>query len=91
MSPTINLTSGGLAINPVMGIMYATGGNGFQSTGLFTIDKNTGAATLVGQGGGECCTAPFGFNSNVPVYSGGSNRAILPFPSTSTFYRLKTL
>ncbi|GEM_PF-3293214 len=62
MSPTINLTSGGLAINPVTGVMYATGGNGFQSDALFTIDKNTGAATLVGQCGGQCCVVPFGFN-----------------------------
>lgn len=64
MSPTINLSSGGLAIHPQTGIMYATGGNGFQSTGLFIIDKNTGAATLVGQSGGQCCTVPFGFNIN---------------------------
>lgn len=64
MSPTINLTSGGLAINPLTGIMYASGGNGFQSSALFMIDKNTGAATLVGQCGGSCCTAPFGFNVN---------------------------
>jgi hypothetical protein len=62
MSPTINLSSGGLAIHPLTGIMYATGGNGFQSSGLFTIDKNTGAATLVGQSGGQCCVVPFGFN-----------------------------
>jgi hypothetical protein len=64
MSPTINLSSGGLAINPLTGIMYATGGNGFQSSALFTIDKNTGAATLVGQCGGQCCVSPFGFNIN---------------------------
>jgi hypothetical protein len=64
MSPTINLSSGGLAINPLTGIMYATGGNGFQSSALFTIDKNTGAATLVGLCGGQCCVSPFGFNIN---------------------------
>jgi hypothetical protein len=64
MSPTINLSSGGLAINPRTGIMYATGGNGFQSSALFTIDKNTGAATLVGQCGGQCCISPYGFNIN---------------------------
>jgi hypothetical protein len=64
MSPTINLSQGGLAINPLTGIMYATGGNGFQSSALFTIDKNTGAATLVGQCGGQCCVSPFGFNIN---------------------------
>ncbi len=49
----INLSSGGLAINPVTGVMYATGGNGFQSTGLFTIDKTSGIATLIGQSGGQ--------------------------------------
>jgi hypothetical protein len=61
MSPTVNLSSGGLAIDPITGIMYATGGNGFQSTALFTIDKTTGAATLVGVSGGQCCVSPFGF------------------------------
>jgi hypothetical protein len=65
MSSTINLSQGGLAINPVTGIMYASGGNGFQSSGLFTIDKATGAATLVGQCGPSCCSVPeFGFNIN---------------------------
>lgn len=64
MSPTINLTWGGLAIHPITGVMYATGTNGFQSTALFTIDKNTGVPTLVGQNGGDCCVSPFGFNMN---------------------------
>ena len=57
----LNLSFGGLAINPLTGVMYATGA-GNQSTGLFTIDKHTGAATLVGLSGGQCCVAPFGFN-----------------------------
>ena len=53
MSSSINLSSGGLAIHPVTGVMYATGGyndgvHAFQSTGLFSIDKITGAATLIG-------------------------------------------
>ena len=61
---SINLTSGGLAVHPLTGVMYATGTNGFQSTGLFTVDKTSGAATLVGQAGGQCCTVPFGFNMN---------------------------
>ncbi|HTF88947.1 MAG TPA: hypothetical protein VK843_11100, partial [Planctomycetota bacterium] len=64
MGSNVNLTSGGLAIHPLTGVMYATGGNGFQSTALFTIDKNTGAETLIGQNGGQCCVAPFGFNMN---------------------------
>jgi hypothetical protein len=65
MSPTINLSQGGLAINPLTGILYASGGNGFQSSGLFTINKTTGAATLVGQCGPSCCSSPeFGFNVN---------------------------
>lgn len=64
ISSDINISSGGLAINPVTGVMYATGTNGLQSSGLFTIDKTTGAVTLVGQAGGECCTCPFGFNIN---------------------------
>lgn len=64
LSSSINLSSGGLAINPLTGVMYATGNNGYQSTGLFTIDKTTGAATLIGQSGGQCCTSPFGFNIN---------------------------
>lgn len=62
MSSTINISQGGLAINPVTGILYAVGGSGSQSTALFTIDKNTGAETLVGLAGGQCCTAPYGFN-----------------------------
>jgi DNA-binding beta-propeller fold protein YncE len=64
MDSSINLSSGGLAINPLTGVMYATGSNGHQSHALFTIDKTTGAATLVGQAGGECCVSPFGFNVN---------------------------
>ena len=64
MSPTLNLASGGLAIHPLTGVMYATGSNGFQSTALFTVDKNTGVPTLVGQNGGQCCVAPFGFMMN---------------------------
>lgn len=61
MDPSINLTGGGLAIHPSTGVLYATGDNGFQSTALFTIDKATGAATFVGQNGGQCCVAPYGF------------------------------
>ena len=61
MNPSNNLSAYGLAINPVTGIMYATGG-GNQSTALFTINKNTGAETFVGLSGGQCCTSPFGFN-----------------------------
>jgi hypothetical protein len=64
MSPTINLSSGELAIDPLTGNMYATGENGFQSSGLFTIGRNTGAATLVGQCGGQCCVSPYGFSIN---------------------------
>lgn len=64
LSPTIHLSGGGLAIHPLSGVLYATGQNGFQSSALFTLDKNTGAATLVGQCGGQCCTPPFGFNIN---------------------------
>ena len=64
MGSGLNLTSGGLAVHPLTGVMYASGNNGFQSTGLFTVDKSSGAATLVGQSGGQCCTAPFGFNIN---------------------------
>lgn len=64
MGSSLNLTSGGLAVHPLTGVMYATGNNGFQSTALFTVNKATGAATLVGQSGGQCCSAPFGFNMN---------------------------
>lgn len=65
MGSGINLTAGGLAIHPLTGVMYATGGLGFQSTGLFTVDKLSGAATLVGLAGGQCCAVvPFGFNMN---------------------------
>jgi hypothetical protein len=64
MSPTLNFTGGGLALHPTTGVLYATGLNGFQSSGLFTIDKNTGVPTLIGQCGGQCCVSPFGFNMN---------------------------
>ncbi len=57
----LNLSFGGLAIDPLTGVMYATGA-GNQSTGLYTLDKHTGAATLVGLSGGQCCVVPFGFN-----------------------------
>lgn len=69
INPFINLSSGGLAISPITGVMYATGGynDGFsahQSTGLFTIDKSTGAATLIGFAGGNCCAGDFGIMLN---------------------------
>lgn len=65
MSSFINISQGGMAINPVTGVMYATGGysdgvTAHQSSGLFTIDKTTGAATLVGFAGGNCCAGDFG-------------------------------
>jgi hypothetical protein len=71
LSSNINISSGGLAIDPVTGVMYATGGVGdpnpniaHQSTGLLTIDKHTGAATLVGYAAGNCCDPGFGVNLN---------------------------
>jgi hypothetical protein len=68
MISNINITSGGLAISPLTGIMYATGGfteaAPHQSTALFTINKSTGAATLVGFAGGNCCTGDFGIMLN---------------------------
>ena len=65
MGPTLNLSSSaGLAMHPTTGVLYASGQNGFQSSALFTIDKNTGVPTLIGQCGGQCCVAPFGFNIN---------------------------
>ncbi len=78
----INLSSGGLAISPVTGVMYATGSKSeiapHQSTALFTIDKTTGAATLVGYAGGNCCTGDFGimlngigFRSDGTLYANG--------------------
>ncbi|MBI5435068.1 MAG: hypothetical protein HZA52_19695 [Planctomycetes bacterium] len=64
MSTSLSFTGGGLALHPTTGVLYATGLNGFQSSGLFTIDKTSGAPTLIGQCGGQCCVAPFGFNMN---------------------------
>ncbi len=69
MSSFINLSSGGLAVHPVTGVLYATGGyndgvHAYQSTALFTIDKATGAATLIGFAGGNCCTGDFGIMLN---------------------------
>lgn len=65
----INITSGGLAMHPVTGVLYATGGyndgvTAHQSTALFTLDKATGAATLIGFAGGNCCDGDFGINLN---------------------------
>ena len=65
----VGLTSGGLAISPLTGVMYATGNYNdgvtpHQSTGLFTVDKTTGAATLIGFAGGNCCTGDFGIMLN---------------------------
>jgi PEP-CTERM motif len=57
----LNLSAGGLAIHPLTGVMYAVGA-GNQSTGLFTLSKTSGTATLVGLSGGQCCVVPFGFN-----------------------------
>jgi len=44
-----NYSSGGLAINPLTGIMYSTVINGGPNFGLCTISKTTGDATLIGQ------------------------------------------
>ncbi len=64
MSPTVNLMSGGLAIHPTTGVMYATGTDGIhQSSVLYTIDKTTGAETTVGVNGPNCCgNGTFGFS-----------------------------
>jgi len=96
LSSNINISSGDLAINPVTGVMYATGGVGdpdpnvaHQSTGLLTIDKNTGAATLVGYAAGNCCTGNFGimlngigFRSDGTLFANGFSLA-QPDASTS--------
>ena len=96
ISSTINLSSGGLAINPVTGVMYATGGfsdgvTAHQSTGLFTIDKTTGAATLVGFAGGNCCTGDFGimlnglgFRSDGTLFANGWALGGPSYPDSST-------
>jgi PEP-CTERM motif len=99
LSSNINISSGGLAINPVTGVMYATGGVGdpnpnvaHQSTGLLTIDKITGAATLVGYAAGNCCTGNFGimlnglgFRSDGTLFANGFSLA-QPDSSTSHLY-----
>ena len=77
MSSSFNLSSGGLAINPLTGVMYATGTDGLQSTALFTIDKNTGAATRVGQAGTGCCINlnGLGFGNDGTLYANGFDAA----------------
>jgi hypothetical protein len=84
LSSSINISSGGLAINPVTGIMYASGWyndglTAHQSTALFTIDKSTGAAALIGFAGGNCCGSDFGlvltglgFRSDGTLFANGS-------------------
>ena len=100
LSSFINLSSGGLAINPVTGVMYATGGyndgvGAFQSTGLFTIDKTTGAATLIGFAAGNCCAGDFGvmlnglgFRSDGTLFANGwaLGGPSYPDPSMSHLY-----
>ncbi len=95
LSSTINLSSGGLAINPVTGIMYATGsvsdGLPHQSTALLTIDKSTGAASVVGYAAGNCCTGDFGvmlnglgFRSDGTLYANGWALGGPSYPDAST-------
>lgn len=98
MSDAINITSGGLAIDPVTGVMYATGTVNdpdprvsHQSTALLTIDKTTGAATLVGYAGGNCCTGDFGimlnglgFSSDGTLYANGWALGGPSYPDSST-------
>lgn len=64
INPAYNFHGGGLALHPLTGELFASGSNGFQSSGIFRIDKQTGFATLIGQAGGSCCVQPFGFNVN---------------------------
>lgn len=72
MSPTINLSSGGLAIDPLTGVMYAVGDNGMQSTAFFTIDKTTGAATFIGQATGQFTRLyGLGFRSDGVLFANG--------------------
>ena len=96
LSSQINLSSGGLVINPLTGVMYATGGfndgvTAHQSTGLFTIDKTTGAATLIGFAGGNCCTGDFGimlnglgFRSDGTLFANGWALGGPSYPDSST-------
>ena len=95
MSANISVNSGGLAISPVTGVMYATGTYSeaapHQSTALFTIDKITGAATLLGFAGGNCCTggdygitlSGLGFSSDGTLFANGSGGGP-SFPNSST-------
>ena len=83
LSSFIGLSSGGLAIHPLTGVMYATGfyNDGVsprQSTALYTIDKTSGAATLIGFAGGNCCSGDFGlilyglgFHSDGTLFANG--------------------
>ncbi len=91
MGSGINLTSGGLAVHPQTGVMYATGTNGFQSSALFTVDKTSGAATLVGQSGGQCCSAPFGFNMNGLGFASDGTLFANGFTLSNTSSHLYTL
>ena len=100
LSSNINLGSGGLAIDPVTGALYATGNWGdnnvpHQSTALLTLDKTTGAATLIGYAAGNCCSGDFGvmlnglgFQSDGTLYANGwaLGGPSYPDPSTSHLY-----
>ncbi len=95
LGSNINLSSGGLAINPVTGVMYATGNvsdaSPHQSTALLTIEKTTGAATLVGYAAGNCCSGDFGvmlnglgFRSDGTLFANGWALGGPSYPDAST-------
>jgi hypothetical protein len=52
--------------------MYATGMDGVQNTGLFSVNKNTGAATLIAQTGGQFTGIyGLGFRSDGTLFANG--------------------
>src|SRR5205814_7690764 len=67
----LNLSLGGLAINPLDGVMYATGEDGGPTTALFAIDKNTGAPTFVGRNGNNSLIYDLGFRSDGTLFANG--------------------
>lgn len=71
MSPPLNLSLGGLAINPLDGVMYATGQDGGPTTALFTVDKSTGAPTFVGRNGNTSILYDLGFRSDGTLFANG--------------------
>jgi hypothetical protein len=82
-----NYSSGGLAINPLTGIMYSTVINAGPNYALCTISKTTGDATLIGQFTGSYTGLyGLGFRDDGVLFGNGFSEPSL----TSTLFTVDT-